>query len=84
MPVMATPPAGHLSLAGNPDVTKDWSSDRKTGELRDFVTFARSEGRFARQFDAEGQPSALLRSASDERLQYWRLLQDLAGIQREG
>ena len=73
-----------LSLAGNPDVTKDWSSDRKTGQNRDFVTFARSEGRFARQFDAEGQPSALLRSASSERLQYWHLLQDLAGVQREG
>lgn len=44
----------------------------------------RAEGRFARQFNAQGQPSALLRSANAERLQYWRLLLDLAGITREG
>jgi len=73
-----------LSLAGNPDYTKDWSLDRKTGVARDFITFARAEGRFARAFDADGNPSKLLESARDERLQYWRLLQDLAGIQREG
>ena len=72
-----------LSLAGNPDVTKDWSFDRQTGAARDFVTFARAEGRFARQFDADGQPAPLLARAQAERLQYWRLLQDLAGITRE-
>ena len=72
-----------LSLAGNPDYTKDWSFDRKSGEPRDFITFARSEGRFARQFAADGTPSKQMEQARDERLQYWHLLQDLAGIQRE-
>lgn len=72
-----------LSLSGNPDYTKDWSFDRKTGEARDFATFARSEGRFARQFAADGTPSQLIEDSKAERLQYWHLLQDLAGIQRE-
>ena len=72
-----------LSLAGNPDYTKDWSFDRKTGEPRDFTMFARAEGRFARQFAADGTPSKLIEDSKAERLQYWHLLQDLAGIQRE-
>ena len=76
--------AERLSLAGNPDYTKDWSFDRKTGEPRDFTMFARAEGRFARQFAADGTPSKLIEDSKAERLQYWHLLQDLAGIQREG
>jgi pyruvate ferredoxin oxidoreductase beta subunit len=72
-----------LSLAGNPDVKKDWQVDRKTGEVSDFITFARTEGRFAKQFDAEGNPSEVLLGARDERLGYWRILQGLAGIEVE-
>ena len=52
----------------------------KTGEQIDFVYFARTEGRFAKQFDKEGKPSATLLSAQQDRLENWRLLQDLAGI----
>ncbi len=72
-----------LSLAGNPDVKKDWQVERKTGEASDFITFARTEGRFAKQFDAEGNPSEALLHAREERLSYWRILQGLAGIEVE-
>jgi hypothetical protein len=46
----------------------------------DFLAFARTEGRFAKQFDPEGRPSETLRYAQAERLQYWRRLQELAGV----
>jgi len=73
-----------LSLKGNPNVTEDWYINPKTKEPMDFITFARTEGRFRRHFDRDGNPSeALLRSRA-ERLRYWRTLQDLAGIEPKG
>jgi len=69
-----------LSLVGNPNVKEDWYVNPKTGEQIDFVYFARTEGRFAKQFDKEGKPSATLLSAQQDRLENWRLLQDLAAI----
>jgi pyruvate ferredoxin oxidoreductase beta subunit len=69
-----------LSLVGNPNVKDDWYVNPKTGEQIDFVYFARTEGRFAKQFDKEGKPSATLLAAQQDRLENWRLLQDLAGI----
>ncbi|MDE2484056.1 MAG: 4Fe-4S binding protein [candidate division NC10 bacterium] len=69
-----------LSLAGNPAMGEDWYRLPRTGEVVDFIAFARTEGRFAKQFDPEGCPSDTLRYAQAERLQYWRRLQELAGI----
>jgi pyruvate/2-oxoacid:ferredoxin oxidoreductase beta subunit len=69
-----------LSLAGNPAIGDDWYRLPHTGEAVDFVAFARTEGRFAKQFDPEGRPSDTLRDAQAERLQYWRRLQELAGV----
>lgn len=69
-----------LSLAGNPAVGEDWYRLPHTGEVIDFLTFARTEGRFTKQFDTEGHPSETLRYAQAERLQYWRRLQELAGV----
>ena len=69
-----------LSLQGNPDVKDDWQRHPKTGEVIDFVTFARTERRFSRQFAADGTPSATLLAARDERLANWRRLQELAGV----
>ena len=46
----------------------------------DFITFARSEGRFAKHFDAEGNPSKDLLGAQEDRRKNWRMLQELAGI----
>ena len=69
-----------LDLKGNPAVKEDWYVVPKTGERIDFITFARSEGRFARNFDAEGNPNEILLKAQEDRLQNWRLLQELAGL----
>lgn len=69
-----------LSLRGNPAVNDDWYSIRKTGETVDFINFARSEGRFAKHFDAEGNPSDTLLTAQQDRLENWRMLQEMAGI----
>jgi len=69
-----------LSLVGNPNVKDDWYVHPKTGEQIDFIYFARTEGRFAKHFDKDGQPSPTLVTAQAERLENWRMLQDLAGI----
>ena len=63
----------------NPARKDDWLVTSK-GETIDFVTFARTEGRFAKQFDKNGQPSPELLKAQDDRLKNWRLLQELAGL----
>jgi len=69
-----------LSLAGNPNMKDDWYTNPKTGEPVDFITFARSEGRFAKHFDKEGNPSPTLLATREERLENWHLLQELAGL----
>ena len=69
-----------LSLVGNPAVTDDWYKVPKSGEVIDFLAFARTEGRFAKQFDQNGRPSEALLAAQADRLQNWRRLQELAGL----
>ena len=69
-----------LSLVGNPNVKDDWYVNPKTGEQIDFVYFARTEGRFAKHFDKEGNPSPTLLAAQQDRLENWHILQELAGI----
>ena len=69
-----------LSLVGNPNVKEDWYTHPKTGEQIDFIYWARTEGRFAKHFDKEGNPTPTLLAAQQDRLENWRLLQDLAGI----
>src|SRR5437870_3824384 len=68
-----------LSLQGNPNVKADWYVNPKTNEPVTFIDFARSEGRFSKHFDRDGQPSATLMMAKQDRLENWRLLQELAG-----
>jgi pyruvate/2-oxoacid:ferredoxin oxidoreductase beta subunit/NAD-dependent dihydropyrimidine dehydrogenase PreA subunit len=68
-----------LSLQGNPARGKDWYVTPK-GEVVDFITFARTEGRFAKHFDKDGNPSEQLLASQQERLDNWRLLQELAGL----
>ncbi len=72
--------AERLSLTGNPAMRDDWWTNPKTGEPLTFIDFARTEGRFAKHFDEGGNPSVELRRAEQERLQYWRMLQELAGL----
>jgi hypothetical protein len=69
-----------LSLQGNPAVKDDWYKNPKTSEEVTFIDFARSEGRFAKHFDKDGNPSETLLRAKQDRLENWRLLQELAGL----
>jgi pyruvate/2-oxoacid:ferredoxin oxidoreductase beta subunit/NAD-dependent dihydropyrimidine dehydrogenase PreA subunit len=68
-----------LSLQGNPAVKDDWFVNPKTKEPVTFIDFARSEGRFAKHFDRDGNPSETLLKAMEDRLENWHLLQELAG-----
>jgi pyruvate ferredoxin oxidoreductase beta subunit len=68
-----------LDLKGNPSLKDDWHHD-KEGRVVDFLRFARSEGRFRRQFDRDGDPSPEILAAQDRVLQGWRLLQEMAGV----
>lgn len=69
-----------LSLQGNPAQKEDWYTVPKTGETIDFITFARTEGRFAKNFDGAGNPSDVLLAAKADRLANWHRLQELAGL----
>jgi len=69
-----------MSLQGNPAVKEDWYVNPKTKEEVSFIDFARSEGRFAKHFDKDGNASETLMWAKQERLENWHVLQELAGI----
>lgn len=69
-----------LSLQGNPAMKSDWWSNPKTDDEVTFLDFARSEGRFAKHFDAEGNASETLMRTQQDRLENWQLLQELAGL----
>ena len=69
-----------LSLQGNPAKDHDWYTVPKTGETIDFITFARTEGRFAKNFDKDGTPSDVLLAGQADRLANWNLLQEMAGL----
>jgi pyruvate/2-oxoacid:ferredoxin oxidoreductase beta subunit len=69
-----------LSLQGNPSVNDDWWTNPKSGDVVDFIDFCRSEGRFGKHFDKDGNPSEMLRLATQERLENWHQLQELAGV----
>jgi pyruvate/2-oxoacid:ferredoxin oxidoreductase beta subunit len=69
-----------LSLVGNPAQKQDWWTPPNCEKPLTFIDFARSEGRFAKQFDSDGTPSEALLQTEQDRLQNWRLLQELAGI----
>ena len=69
-----------LSLQGNPATKSDWWTNPKTKEEVTFYDFARSEGRFIKHFDKEGNPSETMQFAKQDRLENWQLLQELAGV----
>jgi pyruvate/2-oxoacid:ferredoxin oxidoreductase beta subunit/Pyruvate/2-oxoacid:ferredoxin oxidoreductase delta subunit len=68
-----------LSLQGNPATKEDWSKS-PDGTQFDFISFARTEGRFAQHFDKEGSASVELQRSQEDRLQNWQTLQEMAGI----
>ena len=69
-----------LSLVGNPAQKEDWWTPPKSEKFLTFVDFARSEGRFAKQFDKDGNLSQTLLQTQEDRLRNWRVLQELAGL----
>src|SRR4029079_12788955 len=69
-----------LSLMGNPNMKGDWFANPKTNQEVTFIDFARSEGRFGKHFDKDGNPSPTLLYAKQDRLENWHVLQDLAGL----
>lgn len=72
-----------LSLQGNPGLKNDWYTSPKSGETIDFIDFCRSEGRFGKHFDKDGNASEVLEFAKEDRLENWRQLQELAGLLQE-
>ncbi|MBI2061858.1 MAG: 4Fe-4S binding protein [Nitrospirae bacterium] len=67
-----------LSLQGNRSIEGDWVTGKDGKEIK-FVDWARSEGRFAKHFGANGEPSETVLKAQEDRLRYWKLLKELAG-----
>jgi pyruvate/2-oxoacid:ferredoxin oxidoreductase beta subunit/Pyruvate/2-oxoacid:ferredoxin oxidoreductase delta subunit len=74
-----------MSLAGNPSPNRDWHTRRgKDGKMEpvDFLTWARTEGRFRKHFDKDGNPTTeVIHIAQKERLRNWWRLQELAGVE---
>jgi hypothetical protein len=75
--------AQRLSQQGNPAPKGDWAQ-LPDGTVLDFCAFARTEGRFAPHFAADGAPSPEILATQEERLANWRALQELAGVGRDG
>jgi pyruvate ferredoxin oxidoreductase beta subunit len=71
--------AERWSLQGNPALRDDWAAD-PDGTVRDFISFARTEGRFARHFAEDGSPSVEILGTQADRLENWRTLQELSGM----
>jgi len=69
-----------LSLQGNPAKNNDWYVNPKTKEQVDFISFAKTEGRFSKHFDKDGNPDKIILTAQEHQLANWRQLQELAGI----
>ena len=67
------------SLQGNPALRDDWAT-RPDGSVVDFLAFARTEGRFAAHFAADGAPSPEIVATQADRLANWHMLQELAGL----
>jgi len=71
--------ADRLSLQGNPALRDDWAK-APDGTPVDFLTFARTEGRFAGHFGADAAGTPEIVATRDDRLGNWRALQELAGL----
>ncbi len=69
-----------LSLKGNPAMKDDWYVNPKTKEEVNFITFARTQGRFAKNFYPDGTPKEILNVSMQDRLANWHMLQEMAGL----
>src|SRR5260370_4376031 len=69
-----------LSLQGNPAVKEDWLVNPNTTKPVTFIDVARSERRFSKPFDTDGNPSETLNYATKDRLANSHILHELAGL----
>lgn len=69
-----------LDLRGNPALRDDWYRDPKTFDPVDFLTYARTESRYNRHFNAAGQPGDYLKQIQCRALENWRALQEIGGM----
>ena len=73
------------SLRGNPSPNRDWHRRKDDdGEWQDmkFRDFAKTEGRFRKQFKDGEEPGEMIFRGEDDRIFFWNRLQDMAGIDR--
>jgi hypothetical protein len=79
--------AQRISLEGNPAPNRDWVIEKDADgndQEYNFLSWARTEGRFRKHFDKDGNPnSQSILNAMEDRLDNWRLIQQLAGIPNE-
>ncbi|XVJ52386.1 MAG: thiamine pyrophosphate-binding protein [Vampirovibrio sp.] len=79
--------AQRISLEGNPAPTRDWVIEKDADgneSTYDFLSWAKTEGRFRKHFDKAGEPSSQsILNARQDRLDNWRLIQQLAGVTNE-
>ena len=77
--------AERISLEGNPSPKQDWVTEKFPDgreAVYDFISWAKTEGRFRKHFDKDGNTdSPGLLDARQGRLDNWRLLQQLAGVE---
>jgi len=71
--------AERLSLQGNPSLKDDWAK-APDGAPIDFLAYARTEGRFAQHFGADGSETPEILATQADRLANWHTLQEMAGI----
>jgi pyruvate ferredoxin oxidoreductase beta subunit len=69
-----------LSLVGNPAQKEDWWTPPRSENSLTFIDFARAEGRFAKHFDKDNNPSPTLLETQEDRLKNWHMLQELGGL----
>jgi hypothetical protein len=70
---------GDADKFSNLSGSQDFSFVPKASEVQDFIRFARTEGRFAKHFDKNGNPGETLLRAKQKRLDNWHTLQELTG-----
>jgi pyruvate ferredoxin oxidoreductase beta subunit len=79
--------AQRISLEGNPAPNRDWVIEKDADgndQEYNFLSWARTEGRFRKHFDKDGNPnSQTILNAMQDRLENWRLIQQLAGVTNE-
>jgi pyruvate/2-oxoacid:ferredoxin oxidoreductase beta subunit/Pyruvate/2-oxoacid:ferredoxin oxidoreductase delta subunit len=71
--------AERLSLQGNPAPKEDWFT-APDGSVQDFISFARTEGRFRQHFPADGSVTPEITATQQDRLENWRTLQEMTGV----